>query len=244
MVEVKEVMVGTSRLINGDCVAVMDELIKEGLKVDQVITDPPYNISQENNYTTLKGRQGIDFGEWDKDADLFSYMDRVYTLLKKGGNLIIFNDWKNLGDIARYGKHLGFEIKDMIRYEKANPAPFNKDRRYITDYEVAVWLVKGKKQWTFNRQADTYERPEFRCGLPRGKFHKTLKPVQLMEWLVKVHSNPGETILDCFMGSGSTGVAAIKNGRKFIGIELDGNYFQTAIGRIEGADQQSNRNMG
>jgi site-specific DNA-methyltransferase (adenine-specific) len=220
-----------AELYNGDCLEVMDRLIAEGVKVDAVITDPPYNIARDNNFHTM-GRSGIDFGEWDKGFDLFSYIDRVYKLLGKNGSFIVFNDWKNLGDIVKYAEKLGFETKDMIRLEKTNPMPRNRDRRYITDYECAVWFVMPKSKWVFNRQSKTYERPKYIGSIEKG-LHPTQKNLGLMEWLIKIHSNETQTILDPFMGSGSTGVACINTNRNFIGIELDENYFDIAKDRIE-----------
>lgn len=216
-------------LYKGDCLGVMDSLIEQGVSVDCIITDPPYNIARDNNFHTM-GRAGIDFGEWDKGFDQFSWLDKLDKILNKNGSVIIFNDWKNIGEIARHCEKVGFEIKDMLRWEKTNPMPRNRDRRYITDYECAVWLVKKCAKWTFNRLSDTYQRPKFVYGLVSGKdkVHPTQKPVKLMEEITKIHTNENDLVLDCFMGSCSTGVACMNIGRKFIGIELDDTYFNIA----------------
>jgi site-specific DNA-methyltransferase (adenine-specific) len=221
------------KLLKGDCLELLGTL--EDKSIDLVLTDPPYNISKPNNFSTM-GRAGIDFGEWDHNFDLFSYIDRVYQLLDKNGSFIVFNDWKNLGDISRYAEEKGFETKDIIRLEKSNPMPRNRDRRYIVDSEYAVWFVKKGAKWVFNRQDEKYERPKFTCGIEKG-LHPTQKPLSMMEWLVKIHTNAGQTVLDPFMGSGTTGVAAVKLNRGFIGIELDEHYFEIAKDRIEEALQ-------
>jgi DNA modification methylase len=78
-------------LYNGNCLEVMDKLITDGIMVDAIITDPPYNIARENNFHTM-GRAGIDFGKWDKGFDLFSYIDRAYKLLNKNGSIVIPGD--------------------------------------------------------------------------------------------------------------------------------------------------------
>lgn len=218
-----------------NCLDIMDKMIEEGIKVDAIITDPPYMIAKKNNFHTM-GRSGIDFGEWDKNVDLFSWLDRIPKLLNKDGSVVIFNDWKNLGDIARYCESLGLEIKDFLRWEKSNPMPRNRDRRYITDYECAIWLVNKKAKWVFNRLDEKYQRPKFTHGVVGGKektCHTTQKPVSLMEEIIKIHTNEGDVILDCFMGSGSTGVACMNTGRRFIGIELNEDYFDIAKNRIE-----------
>lgn len=80
----------------------------------------------------------------------------------------------------------------------------------------------------------------FSSDKQKEKAHSTQKPVALMEYLVKTYTNPGDTVLDFTMGSGTTGVACVKNGRKFIGVEKDKTYFETACSRIERASQQVN----
>jgi len=222
-------------LIQGDCLKIMENLIEQGVTVDAIITDPPYNIARDNNFHTM-GRKGIDFGEWDKDFDLFSWIDKGVQLLNKDGSMIIFNDWKNLGDICNYAESKGMIVKDMLRWEKSNPMPRNRDRRYITDYECAIWLVNKNAKWVFNRTDEKYQRPKFVGSLtPQNERtgHTTQKPVYLMEELIKIHTNQKDLVLDPFMGSGTTGIACKNLNRNFIGIELDDKYFKIAKERIE-----------
>jgi DNA modification methylase len=212
----------------GDCLEVMCSILDKS--IDLVLTDPPYNIARKNNFATM-GRAGIDFGEWDKGFDLFSYIDQVSRILKKDGSFVVFNGWRNLGAIADYAEKQGFDTKDMIRLEKSNPMPRNRDRRYITDYECAIWFVKKGAKWTFNRQDSKYQRPKFVASIESG-LHPTQKNLSLMENLVKIHSNQGDMVIDPFMGSGTTGLACKNLGRKFIGIEQNADYFEIAKNRI------------
>lgn len=221
-------------LINGDSISILDNI--DINSVDAIITYPPYNISRDNNFKTM-GRTGIDFGEWDKKFDLTSWIKKAEPLLKKGGNIIIFNDWKNMSYITKALEDNGFEVKDLIRWKKTNAMPRNRDRRFITDYEVAVWAVKKGGKWTFNRLSDTYEIPEIVGGLtPKSEKlnggHPTQKPIYVMKWIIERLTNEGDIVLDPFMGSGSTGVACKELDRSFIGIELDETYFNIAKNRI------------
>lgn len=224
------------QLYNRDSLQFMKEIPANS--VDAIITDPPYNISRDNNFTTM-GRAGIDFGEWDKDFDLTSWIKVAEPLLKKGGNIVIFNSWKNMTNITKSLEENGFEVKDLIRWKKTNAMPRNRDRRFITDYEVAVWAVKKGGKWTFNRLSDTYEIPEIVGGLtPKSEKieggHPTQKPIYVMKWLIERLTNEGDVVLDPFMGSGTTGVACKNLNRKFIGVELDENYYNIAYNRING----------
>ena len=225
------------KLYMGDSLEVMDKLMSLEIKFDAVITDPPYNISRKNNFKTM-GRAGIDFGEWDKDFDLTSWISRCEPLLKKGGNIVIFNDWKNMSYIVNALETNGFEIKDLIRWKKTNPMPRNRDRRFITDYEVAVWAVKKGGKWTFNRLSDTYERPEIVSKITSKSEkilggHPTQKPVEVMEWIINRLTNVGDLIFDPFMGSGTTGVACLKTNRKFVGIDNDEKSFNMSCERLK-----------
>lgn len=222
-------------LLNGDCLNTLPEL--DNNSIDAIITDPPYNIARDNNFNTM-GRAGIDFGEWDKGFNLVSWIPLATDKVKKGGNVIVFTDWKSITPIIEELEKNKCEVKDMIRIEKSNPMPRNRDRRFITDYEIAIWSVKKGAKWTFNRQSETYERPLIKTKVtPKSEKidggHPTQKNVETMEWLIKILTNEKDTILDPFMGSGTTGVACNILNRNFIGIELDKNYFSMAEDRLK-----------
>ena len=221
-------------LRHGDCIELMKYIPNDS--IDLIATDPPYNIARKNNFRTM-GRSGIDFGEWDKGFDQFGWLEHIPRILSKDGSVVIFNDWKNIGEIAKHCESLGLVIKDMLRWEKTNPMPRNRERRYITDFECAIWLTNKNAKWQFHRLNKSYQRPVFRHSVVSGaeKIHPTQKPVKLMEEIIMIHSSPDAVVLDPFMGSGSTGVACVNTGRNFIGMELDDWYFGVAENRIKEA---------
>lgn len=223
-----------SYIKKGDCLELMKEIPDKS--IDMILCDPPYGISKNNNFSTM-GRAGIDFGEWDKGFNLTSWIKVAEPLLKKGGNIVVFSTWKNMSYIADELENNGFDIKDLLRWKKTNAMPRNRDRRFISDYEVAVWAVKKGGKWTFNRLSKTYEIPEILCCVtPKSEKvnggHITQKPIYVMEWIIERLSDEGDTILDPFLGSGTTYIAALKKNRKCIGIEKDSKYFDMAEKRI------------
>lgn len=226
------------QLIHGNSYTIAKELQQNEIKVDHIITDPPYNISQDNNFSTMKRpRKGVDFGKWDKKFDLYSWIDDYTKLLKSNGSIIIFCSYRFISHIIDKLELNDMVVKDVLIWKKSNPMPRNVDRRYVQDTEFAIWAVKKNAKWIFNKPSNkSYLRSCFETSTVSGKertSHPTQKSLKLMEEIIKIHTNENDVILDPFMGSGSTGVAAIKNNRKFIGIELEKEYFELSYERIE-----------
>ncbi|MGD8373518.1 MAG: site-specific DNA-methyltransferase [Candidatus Woesebacteria bacterium] len=229
------------RIYNIDCVKGMREfsLLKSG--VDLIVADPPYIISRGSNFHTMKDRKnartGTDFGKWDQEFENAPWIKAAFDTLKKGGSLIAFNDFKKVSEIISIAIEMGFEYKDVLVWEKSNPMPRNRDRRYVPSLEMMVWFVKPGAKWTFNRLVETYQSPVLKFASESGggfkRIHPTQKPVKLMEALINVHSNKNDVILDPFMGSGATAIASINTGRDFIGFELDPHYCELANDRIQ-----------
>lgn len=224
-------------IYNGDSVEGMKNLVEEvGGTIDCILTDPPYNVSQKSNFHTM-GRKGVDFGEWDKGFDLTSWIEPALKLLKKGGNIVIFNDWKNMSYIKDELEKHGCLIKEIIMWQKTNPMPRNRDRLYVTSCEFAIWATKGK-EWTYNRQRETYENAIFRYPVVHHskRYHVTEKPLELIKDLVKIHTNENDIVLDPFMGSGTTAVACKELRRKYVGFELDKEYHEISLKRLTDLD--------
>lgn len=225
------------KLFQGNAYTIINEFVKNDVKVNHIITDPPYNISHENNFNTLKRpRQGVDFGEWDKNFDLFSWIPEYGKILDKNGSMIVFCSYRYMSFIIKTMEESNLEVKDVLVWRKSNPMPRNTDRRYVQDMEFAVWAVKKGSKWTFNKSNDcSYMRSMFETSTVSGNEkvgHPTQKSLKLMKEIISIHTNENDVVLDPFMGSGTTGVACLDLNRKFIGIELDKNYFKLAIDRL------------
>lgn len=208
------------------------------LQVDHIITDPPYNISKDNNFNTMNNpRNGIDFGKWDKGFDLFSWIGNFSKLLSANGSMIIFCSYLYISFIIEEMERNDIIVKDIIIWKKSNPMPRNIERRYVQDSEFAIWGVKKGARWVFNKPKNIpYLRSTFETSLVSGverTKHPTQKSLKLMLEIIKIHTNENDIILDPFMGSGTTGVAALKLKRKFIGIEQNSEFFEIAFDRIK-----------
>lgn len=183
-----------------------------------ILTDPPYNISRKNNFKTM-GRNGIDFGDWDKNFDQTGWLDDAREKLVDGGSIIIWNDWKNLGEIAKYLQNINFSIKRQLLWKKVNPWPRNIQRSMMSCLEHGFWAVKEKpkRKWIFNKRPEVpYETGVFEYPVQSSKLHPNKKPDGLFENLIKIFSNPGDLVADFFGGCGTTLFAAKKLDRRCI----------------------------
>ncbi len=225
------------QLFCGNSYSLIKELKLNNITVNHIITDPPYNISQNNNFSSMKNpRKGVDFGEWDKDFDLYSWISDYSEILDKNGSMIIFCSYKFISFIINKLELCNMHVKDILIWKKTNPMPRNIERRYVQDTEFAIWAVKKNSKWVFNKPKDkSYLRSCYETATVSGKertSHPTQKSLKLMEDIIKIHTNENDLVLDPFMGSGTTGIASIKNNRKFIGIELEKEYFDIASKRF------------
>lgn len=236
--EEKRIIKNDYRLYQDDSFLLIKELKNEGVLVNHIITDPPYNISKDNNFHTLNSpRKGLDFGEWDKGFDLFSWIKDYVSILDNNGSIIIFCSYLYISDLIRELENNKIDVKDILVWKKSNPMPRNIKRRYVQDMEFAIWGVKKGAKWIFNKPKDTpYLRSTFETALVSGKEkngHPTQKSLKLMQDIIEIHTNKDDLILDPFMGSGTTGEAAISLGRKFIGIEKNPEFYKLSKQRIE-----------
>jgi DNA modification methylase len=202
--------------------------------------DITFNENQKINfmkYGTIYGKKycvKTDYGDWDKDftiEDLNDFIKEYYKKLRKGGTLIMFFDiWKItiLKDI--FEKHKFKQIR-FIEWIKTNPQPLNSNVNYLTNCrEIALIGVKGGKP-TFNSK---YDNGIYMFPLQGGKnrFHPTQKNVLLFEELIRKHSNENDTVMDTFLGGGTTAIACKNTNRNFKGCEISKEYYDKIISNI------------
>ena len=223
-----------------DSLSLMKELEKGS--VDLVLTDPPYIISKPSGFKSVVNGEkrfavSTEHGEWDKPEnfsldDLRDSVFEYYRVLKKHGTMITFCDLWKISDVKRIMETAGFKQIRLIEWLKSNPVPLNSKRNYLSNArEVALLGVKVSKP-TFNSSYDNgvYQFPI--CH-EKGRFHPTQKPYMLMWGLIEKHSDPGDVVLDTFAGAATTLVAAKNSGRKYIGCELDQEFFDKAVERLK-----------
>ena len=217
------------------------EMFNAGIDWDNFFGDKKRNIKKlkENylKYGSIYGKKyavRTDYGKWDSEFtmdDLQLFINHFYRILKPGGTCIVFFDLWKITPLKEQLESAKFKQIRFIEWLKTNPQPINSKVNYLTNCrEIALLGIKKSKP-TFN---SSYDKGVYEYPIQGGKdrFHPTQKNTKLFEELIKKHSNEGDTVLDCFLGSGTTAVAAINTKREFIGCELDKEYFEKTILRI------------
>ena len=205
---------------------------------DLILTDPPYAISRKTGFANVRNgvkrfAVSMDFGKWDhKEINLKSFAKESYRTLRQGGTAIVWYDVWKIGRLADAMAGAGYKMLRLIVWNKTNPVPLNSKRLYLTgSREMAVVGVKVGKP-TFHGE---YDSGNYYFPIPRHggkKIHPTQKPLNLFEELVRKHSNESDLVIDPFLGSGTSAVAALLNGRTFAGTDIDPGYVKSARRRI------------
>jgi len=207
--------------------------------IDFIFTDPPYNIGKHSTGNIpLPGRTPMnnDVAAWDwEDFNPEEWADEFIRILKPTGNLFIFTSYNQLGRWYNCLDHR-FDTSNFMIWHKTNPAPKIFKAGFLNSCEMIFTCWNKKHTWNFISQAEMHNffespicmRPE-RLSNPK---HPAQKPVALLKKIITIASNEGDIIFDPFMGVGSCGVAALDLGRKFIGVEINKEYFDAARKRI------------
>ena len=215
----------TCKLIHGDCLEEMMKLADDGVKVDMICTDPPYLI----NYDTRRRKDKThDFCKPianDTNFELIKdIMPLLFELLNQGGAIYMFCNANHI-DYFKQQIEQHFTLKNILIWVKNNWSAGDLKGAYAKQTEFILYAVKGRHVLNGARDTDTlyYNRV-----VGNMQLHQNQKPVDLCEYLINKSSNENDTVLDCFMGSGTTGVACLQTNRNFIGIELEEKYYNIA----------------
>lgn len=211
------------QLYNGDCLEILKTLPDNS--VDMVLTDPPYGVGMTSNSQKATFNELLMVKPFFKE--LFLEIRRV---LKDDGLVYCFTDWRTYPFLMPIINDI-IPVKNMLIWDKAGRITPN----YGFFHELIIFA--GNHQRTIYKK-NIIKTPSFASNTRKTngeKLHNAQKPIELLQELIVDGSDENDVILDCFMGSGSTGVVCINTNRKFIGIEIDEYYFNVAQNRIKQA---------
>lgn len=225
-------------IYNADALNVMDSMIAKGRQVDCIAVDPPYP-------TTSRGSAGNSGGMLQKDINkkgqvfkhnsckVQDWMPRFYSVLKESGHAYIMTNHTNLIEYLNVATACGFHFIKSIIWNKKNKI---MGQYYMSCFEYVLFFRKGRGV-KINKcgTPDILEIPNKKHKGEDGEnLHDTEKPVDLMKILIENSTKENEIVMDPFLGIGATAIAAQQLNRKFVGCELDENYYNISIKRIEG----------
>ena len=240
----------------GDCIAVLKSL--PDASVDMVFADPPYNLQLGGDLLRPDNSKvdAVD-DDWDKfdsfaEYDTFTraWLTECRRVLKPEGSIWVIGSYHNVFRLGAAIQDLGFWVLNDIIWRKSNPMPNFKGTRFTNAHETLIWAARSREQkrYTFNYDAlkafneDTQMRSDWTFALCTGeerikdadgkKAHPTQKPEALLHRVLLSATRPGDVVLDPFFGTGTTGAAAKRLGRHYIGIERDETYAEVAETRI------------
>ena len=237
-------------LLHGDCMELLKQLPNGS--IDAIFADPPYFLSN-GGISVQSGKQVcVDKGDWDKGGTpehIYQFNKQWLSLcrskLKDNGTIWISGTHHNIFVVQRCLQELGYKILNVITWQKSDPPPNLSCRYFNFSTELVIWARKHKKKpHKFNyetmkqlngglQMTDVWRIPavgmwEKTCGK-----HPTQKPLRLLYRIILASTNEGDTILDPFAGSSTTGIAANLLNRNFIGIEQDSDFIELSKRRRE-----------
>ncbi len=244
------------RVVIGDCIAELAKL--PASSVDLVFADPPYNLQLRGDLKRPDDSHvdAVD-DAWDKFESFSAYDDftRAWLLacrrvMKPSATLWVIGSYHNIFRVGTALQNVGFWILNDVVWRKSNPMPNFRGRRFTNAHETLIWAAReaNAKGYTFNYEAlkagneDVQMRSDWTFALCTGeerlktaagkKLHPTQKPEALLSRIILASSRPDDLVLDPFCGTGTTGAAAKRLGRRFIGIERASDYARAAEARI------------
>ena len=217
------------KLYCDDCLNIMKQIDNES--IDLIVTDPPYLIKYKTNRRKNKDHDFCsEILNDDNEQLIIDYIRECYRILKNNTAMYMFCNCDKVDFFKQELENAGFKIKNMIIWIKNNWTAGDIKAQFGKQYEIIFLVNKGRKCFNGKRITDVWM---FDKISGKKQLHQNQKPVDLLKQCILKHSDENDIIFDGFMGSGSTGVACIETGRKFIGVELDKKYFEIAKERIE-----------
>ena len=217
------------KLYCDDCLNIMKQIDNES--IDLIVTDPPYLIKHKTNRRKNKDHDFCsEILNDDNEQLIIDYIKECYRILKNNTAMYMFCNCDKVDFFKQELENAGFKIKNMIIWVKNNWTAGDLKAQFGKQYEIIFLVNKGRKCFNGKRITDVWM---FDRISGKKQLHQNQKPVDLLKQCILKHSDENDIIFDGFMGSGSTGVACIETGRKFIGVELDKKYFEIAKERIE-----------
>ena len=257
------------RLYLGDVIEVLGKLPETS--IDLIFADPPYNLSN-GGFTCYAGKQvSVNKGKWDKSKGIeedfkfhYNWTEACKRVLKPNGSLWVSGTYHSIYSCGFALQKQGWHIINDICWFKPNASPNLSCRMFTASHETLLWVRKNKySKHTFHYQAmkngiwneDFIKKPEkqmrsiWAINTPKngekkyGK-HPTQKPEALLERIILASSNEGDIVLDPFCGSATTGVAALRHNRKFIGVDSEKEYLDKySIPRLKDEFFQKNSSL-
>jgi site-specific DNA-methyltransferase (adenine-specific) len=239
------------RLLHGDCVLLLDRLPAQS--VDLLFADPPYLLSNGGTTCHAGRRVSVDKGKWDASSGLAAdhdwnlrWLAACQRVLKPSGTIWVSGTQHVVFSIGFALQSLGFHLLNTVTWFKPNASPNLACRFFTHSTELIVWAAPQKRApllHTFNYQDMKTEnggkqmRDLWSLGTPKPSerangHHPTQKPLALLDRIVRASSSPGDLVLDPFNGSGTTGVAALVAGRRYLGIDINRAYLALTRRRV------------
>ena len=204
--------------------------------IDCVVTDPPYRVTSRGNAGNSGGMfkkdinlKGKVFAE--NDVKIQDFASELFRVLKEQTHCYVMCNQINLQPYLNELERVGFKITKVLIWDKGNKI---NSQWYMGQVEFIIFCRKGRAKRVNNCGiSELIAIPNKKTKRKDGtNYHDTEKPVALMELLVKQSTIGGDVVLDPFVGIGATAIACLKNGRRFVGFELDYNYYTIAVGRV------------
>lgn len=208
--------------------------------IDLILTDPPYNLGQYstgNIKMTWRKDFNNDIASWDKISFIPSdWICEFKRVLSPKGNIFAFTSYNLLGKWHEMFDP-EFDTFQFFVWHKTNPPPKLYKSSFLNSCELIVCCWNKGHTWNFSKQNEMHNFIETSICMGKERLkgdysHPTQKPIKVLSHLLKIASNEGDTVLDPFMGVGSTGVAAVENKRKFVGFEIEDRYYEASKQRL------------